>query len=392
MLNKKIFLITIILVTTCLIFTSCGQEAQDTKEGRNKGQATERLDWVENSLTQPLPAGASTTRLGLPAEREDLMPDGAPITAFGTHIGQHAEGMDHSWTAVKEGTPAKSMGEGNVTSVIENAPGEYFIYLDYGDGLTCAYGEISQPLVDEGQTVKHLDPIGEINKFQQFAASEIEIYCNDANRDDGIKSTFSGVQAGSGISEFDYLNDADKAWLEETYKSKVIDAYLAGQDYGQAWFPGEPWLHNQMMVHEEDKVTGEWFLVDKKWNDEDNSLVILLPSANEYYDKNDAHLRVENADLMAKNYVDGTYEVEYKNDQAQIVITETRMGTKYYALAEVTEDAGTDANGDKRAQMKLEISSSPITEFSNKALTYQERGVYNPRYDAWKLGGWTNYQ
>jgi hypothetical protein len=89
-------------------------------------------------------------------------------------------------------------------------------------------------------------------------------------------------------------------------------------------------------------------------------------------------------------YVDALYEVEYVGDLSKITIN-----TKYetlYAIAQITENAGTDSNGDKKAQMKFEISKSPISTFSNKALTYQERGYYNPRYDAWKLGGWVNYQ
>ena len=62
-----------------------------------------------------------------------------------------------------------------------------------------------------------------------------------------------------------------------------------------------------------------------------------------------------------------------------------------HALFEITEDAGTDSAGAKRAQMRFEISDTPIDNFSDNVLTYQSRGIWNPRYDAWK-GGWLDYR
>ena len=56
------------------------------------------------------------------------------------------------------------------------------------------------------------------------------------------------------------------------------------------------------------------------------------------------------------------------------------------------EDARTDSEGVKRAQMRFEISEKPIDEFTGKAETYQARGNWNPRYDAGKLGGWLDYR
>ena len=367
------------------------ESSSQTREETGKQIQEEKLPWIEDSLTQPLPANASKTRLSLPGLLEDLMPNNAPITGFCAHIGQHAEGMDHVWISVKKGVPAKSFADGTVFQIVNNG-GEFFIYIDYGDGLACAYGEIKKPLVEVGQKVKHLDPIGEVNELYGFEAGEIEVYCADANRNDGIKPTAGGNLRGAAVSPFDYLNETDKALLEKAYIEKVINSYQAGQDYGQMWYPAEPFFTNKVMVHEKGKITGEWFLVDKQWNDNDYSLVVFLTSKNKYYDKNDARLRIENANLHARNFIDGTYDVTYEGNLAKIVIHGLGFGETYYALAEITEGAGIDSAGVPRDRMKFELSQSPIDEFSNRALIYQERGIYNPRYDAWKLGNWVNYQ
>jgi hypothetical protein len=358
-----------------------------------KSRKIEKIEWVKDSITQSLPPSASKTRLSLPAKLEDLMPDGAPIVGFGAHSGQHVEGLDHPWIAVKKGEPARALADGVVTNIgkIQGQPGreEYMIYIDYGGGLMCSFGEIDKPLVEKGQKVKYFDPVGEAAVFYGFDATELEIYCADANRSDGIGQSGDGYHTGAAVSPFDYLNEKDKKALETAYTEKILKPYQEGRGPTEAWSPADPYLTNKIMVHEENSIIGEWFLVNKKWNDNDYSLVIFLPS-NKYYDKTDARLRIENANMSSSMYVDALYEVEYVGDLSKITIN-----TKYetlYAIAQITENAGTDSNGDKKAQMKFEISKSPISTFSNKALTYQERGYYNPRYDAWKLGGWVNYQ
>lgn len=391
----------VLFILTIITLTAFGCERPQTPTAPKitpppQAEREERLPWVENSLTQPLPANASKTRLSLPAKIEDLMPDNAPITGFGAHIGQHVEGMDHVWVAVKKGLPAQSLADGKVMFIekIGNPEErvEYMIYLDYGDGLACSYAEITKPLVQEGQTVKHLDPIGETSEFHNFEANEVEIYCADANRHDGITPTAGGNLQGTAVSPFDYLNETDKALLEETYQEKVINSYLAGKNYGESWFPSDPYLTNQTMIHQENKIVGEWFLINKKWNDLDLSLIIFLESNSKYYEENAVLMRVENANLYASKYIDGTYEVTYEGNRAKIVFYDQKSRQTYYALAEITESAGRDTTGESRAQMKFEWGQSPINDFSDQALLYQERGIYNPRHDAWKLGNWTNYQ
>jgi len=349
--------------------------------------------WVEDVLTQPLPANASSTRLRLPAKIEDFMPDGAPIVGFGAHNGQHVEGLDHPWIAIKKGEPARAMGDGTVINMgeIQGQSGrlEYMIYIDYGDGLMCSYGEIDEPLVKKGQKVKYFDPVGIAADYYQFNATELEIYCADANRNDGIGQSSDAYHTGAAVSPFDYLVEEDKAVLEKAYTEKILKPHLAGNGLEHSWLAADPLLTNKVLIHEKDKIIGEWFLVEKAWNDEDYSLVIFLP-ANNYYDLTDARLRIENAQSSSSNYVDAPYSVEYVGDKAMIVID--GQYETIYALAQIEEDAGEDTAGVKKAQMRFEISKSPIKEFSSKALTYQERGYYNPRYDAWKLGDWVHYQ
>jgi hypothetical protein len=353
------------------------------------------LPWVENSLTQPLPSNASSTRLGLPAKIEDLMPGGAPIVGFGAHSGQHVEGLDHVWVAVKKGEPARALADGMIRNIgdIGGQPGrkEYMIYVDYGDGLMCSFGEIEKPLVKQGQKVKYFEPVGEAAEYYGFDASEIEIYCADSNRSDGILQSSDGYHSGSAaVSPFDYLNDKDKVALEKAYKEKILDPHLAGDGLTDSWHPADPWLTNKVMIHEKGKIVGEWFLVEKEWNKNDYSLVIFLDSKSKYYDKNDVRIRIEDAYFQPSVYLDATYDVVYENGLAKITI-KSQYET-IYGLAEITEGVGRDWTGMKKARMKFETSKSPIDKFSEKALYYQERGAYNPRYDAWKLGDWVHYQ
>jgi len=102
------------------------ETVSQVREETGKQIQEEKLPWVEDSLTQPLPANASKTRLSLPGFLEDLMPNNAPITGFCAHIGQHAEGMDHVWISVKKGVPARSFADGTVYQIVNNG-GEYFI-------------------------------------------------------------------------------------------------------------------------------------------------------------------------------------------------------------------------------------------------------------------------
>jgi hypothetical protein len=345
------------------------------------------FEWVEDSITQPLPKTASKTRLGLPALPEDLMPDGAPITGFGAHIGQHIEGLDHSWIPIKKGVPVKSWGDGVVTGVVENSPGEYFIYVDYGDGLHCAYGEIGKPIVTSGQKIKHLDPIGEGRDFYGFEADEIESYCADSNRNDGTISS-AGWHDYRAVSPFDYLNDEAKAALVALFKEKVLDRHMAGAGFKEVWHPSNPYLTNKIKLHEENNIAGVWFLQDREWSLEDASLMVFIEADNPYYKGNVMRMRFESGNFESGPYIDGTYEVAYDGEgKGRVEMIDEKGGNQVlYALFEISEGAGVDVLGVKRAQMKFEMGTSPVLAFSDNARTYQERGVYNPRYDAWKLG------
>ncbi len=357
--------------------------------GSDGGEVIE-VTWKEDSLTQPLHPQASKTRLGLPAEPSDLMPHGSQIVGFGTHVGQHVEGLDHVWIPIRWGVPSRSMGDGKVTNIekIGFEGAEYMVNVDHGNGLHCIYGEISEALVEKGQTVKHLEPIGVAREMGGFEdVGEIELYCMDENIKGGlISSNGNGYTA---VSPFDYLNDDDRALLEKMHMEKAIEPYLRGEKTDGLWTPSEPFLTNKIIIHEPDKIAGEWFLIDKEWNDYDLSLLTFIESKNRFYTGNVFHLRVEDSSLISKNYVDGTYEVTYEQGRGKLTLTSKYM--VQYVLFEITEDAGTDSAGAKRAQMRFEISDTPIDDFSDNVLTYQSRGIWNPRHDAWK-GGWLDYR
>lgn len=352
------------------------------------------LIWVPDSMTQPLPAGASKTRLVMPYTGEELMVNNAPIVGFGVHSGQHIEGLDHVWIPIIKDGISKAWGEGKITGVQEiGYQGEEFmVIINYGDGLECVNGELSKSLVKKGQRVKAGDPIGTVRDMGGFAdVGEIEIYCSDSNLKHGTITT-NGNNAAVAVSPFDYLANAEKTRIETLYEEKVINLFLTTGKAQSGWQPTEPYLTNKMMIHEPNKIIGEWFLVSQKYDGEALSILTFTESNNKYYSGNSFQLRAETFDnFEVKKYIDGDYRVTYEGNRGKLVLREiekeTGIGYDHYAIFEISEDAGADAdNGFKRAQMKFEYSEKPITEFSNKALIYQARGIRNPRWEAARLG------
>ncbi len=286
------------------------------------------------------------------------------------------------------------MGKGTVTHVHAQGAGEteYMIGVDFGDGLSCIYGEINEALVVAGQKVKHLDPIGKANMMGGLDnVGEIELYCMDANIKEGLRS--SNGRGDTAVSPFDYLNTDDKALLEKMYTERVIDKFLKTGETGSHWTPVEPYLTNRIIVHEPDKIEGEWFLIGKDWDGNSMTLLTFVLSKNDIYKGNHYALSAEDKSHNVRNSNVGTYQVTYsEGGKGKLILKDKRWDYLQYALFEITEDAGLDSEGTKRARMKFEISEKPIKTFSDKALTYQSRGVWNPRYDAGKLGGWLDYQ
>jgi murein DD-endopeptidase MepM/ murein hydrolase activator NlpD len=347
------------------------------------------VEWVDDVLTQPLHPSASKTRLHLPALPQDLMPAGSQIVGYGAHAGQHIEGLDHTWIPVRKGVHAKSMGDGTVIGIEEHSmnPPEYMVNIDFGGGLYCVYAEMYEIFVEKGDKLKYLDPIGKTNTMGGFDdIGEIEIYCEDENIVGGLVS--SNGHGYTSVSVFDYLTPEDKKVIEDLYTEKVLDPYLAtGVVPGEHWNPIEPYLTNKIIIHEPYMVEGEWYLVDHEWTGEPFTLLTIIKSENKYYTGNKYIFSAEDHHHSITNQGAGTYEVTYTGKGRGTLKLDLRdWDANQYALFEITEDAGTDIQGIKRAQMKFELDNDPVHTFSDKALTYQARGNYNPRYEAYKKG------
>lgn len=70
--------------------------------------------WVFGSITQPVPPGASKTRLtSFPAPLDKSFIDGP----YGAHRGGHPEGLDHEWIGIPDDTPVLNWADGEVTRV-----------------------------------------------------------------------------------------------------------------------------------------------------------------------------------------------------------------------------------------------------------------------------------
>lgn len=360
------------------------------------GSAAEvNAGWVENTQTQPVPAQASKTRLRLPYANEELMLNGAPIVGFGAHAGQHIEGLDHVWIPIKAKAAARAWGDGRVTRVEEiGYQGEEFmVTINYGGGLTCVNGELSSATVKPRQEVRYGDPIGTARDFYGFPeVNEIELYCFDTKR--AVGTITSNGERAIAVSPFDYLEDNDRGRLAKLYEEKVIKPYLtAKKGPGADWSPVEPWLTNKIMVHEPNKITGEWFLINQRYNGKDVSLMAFLEAKNTYYSGNAFRMRAETYEnFEVKLYIDGDYDATYEGNKGALVLHDRRDKQTYYALFEVLEEAGRDINGQPRAQLKFEWGKKPITAFSDKARLYQERGLINPRNEAAQLGDWIKVQ
>jgi len=349
-------------------------------------------DWVENSMTQPVPEDGSQTRLKLPYENDELLLDDAPITGFGAHAGQHIEGLDHVWIPVQSQTVSRAWGKGEVKRIekIGYIGEEFMVTIDYGGGLRCVNGELGSVSVAKGQQVSFGDPIGIVRDLYGLPGiGEIEIYCSDSKRSTGT-ITSNDDNKSIAVSPFDYLEVSDRVRLEKLYEERIVRPYLIAKKFdGESWSPVEPFLTNRIMVHEPNKITGEWFLVNQQYNGQDLSLMSFIESRNKYHTGTAFHLRAETFEnFEVKVYIDGDYESDYAGQQGKLVLHDRRDKQTYYALFEINENVGRDVFGQPRAQMKFEWSSQPVTAFSDKARTYQERSLINPRNEAAQLGNW----
>jgi hypothetical protein len=135
-----------------------------------------------------VPSWGSQVRLGLPVPLSSIILGlGAGFGAFGAHEGGHVEGLNHIWILTIAGTTVRSWAAGKVTKIedmgdrgIGNGVHEWFITIDYGQGLVGKYLDVDTPLVKVGDTVREGDAIAR--------APSAEFMLIDSNRTDGERT------------------------------------------------------------------------------------------------------------------------------------------------------------------------------------------------------------
>lgn len=221
--------------------------------------------WTDDAWVQAVPDWGSPVRLSLPAPVDAIAFDNmTAIGAFGTHNGGHIEGMDHIWLHISPDLPVRSWAAGTVTSIVDMGGGggahEYFITIDYGQGLVGKHMEVETPLVTVGQQVAAGEPVAIGLPWREWRSAEFMLM--DQNR---AQETGYGVHTA--VSPFDYLNAGDQAALLERYRAVVTPAFSLGLPYGDSK-PWEPRLTNRHILHRLHRGTlmGEWLLADRGWS------------------------------------------------------------------------------------------------------------------------------
>ena len=255
-MTTRIFLIGVIA-----LLCSCGGGGSNSSNNQ-----TVSVTWLDNAVTQPVPAWGSAKRLSLPVPIGNIvLGPTAGIGGFGSHLGGHVEGLDHVWLETTADSTVRSWGSGTVTAIEDmgDAGGgqhEYFITINYGQGLVGKHMEVATPLVSVGSAINEGDPVAIGLPFGNLRSAEFMLA--DLNRTDGVR-----YGSGSYVSPFDYLKDADKQALTDKFKAEVIEPYFkSGKSagYNRPWEPG---LTNKVLFHPEHRGTfvGEWILANKGW-------------------------------------------------------------------------------------------------------------------------------
>lgn len=329
-------------------------------------------DWVYGTITQPVPSWGSSTRLQLPAlVGQIVLGPGGGIGAFGSHQGGHPEGLDHVWIDIILGIPVRSWADGKVTR-IEDMGGEYFITIEYNNGLIGKHMEVKTPLVSVGQQVKAGDPV--CYGLTYGAMQSAEFMLNDKNRNDGE----SAGSSSSYVSPFDYLRTDIRESLEQAYYANVIQPYLSlGKDAGSN-HPAEPYLTNQLLFHKYHKntIAGEWLLKSKWGAGGAPDILTLIDADNQYY-KGKKIIAADNGGTGQH-----VYEGSWTVDNASHQFTFTSNQVTYYGLFELNESGA-------RATLKIEYRTDTFpSSFSSAASLYIERSNIPIVTDAQELGVW----
>ena len=186
------------------------------------------VTWIDDVWTQPVPAWGSPVRLNLPVPLESIvLGPGGGFGAFGAHEGGHVEGLNHIWIPTIAGTPITSWADGTVARIEDmgdrgNGKHEYFITIDYGQGLVGKHLDADVVLVKVGDKIKQGDRVA--------TGPSAEFMLNDQNRSDGERS-----DGGSPVSPLDYLRDDVKAAVIARHVSRVVEPYFRS---GKAVAPG----------------------------------------------------------------------------------------------------------------------------------------------------------
>ena len=328
-------------------------------------EAAKPKEWVTDAVTQPLPEGASSVRLILPAKLEDILY--AQIGAYGAHPGGHAEGLDHEWISIKDNIPIRSWADGVVVYVNDLEGGSVDtpnIIIYYGDGLWGEHMHVQRSLVKPGDKVKAGDPVGYGEKFAHAPGYQFaEFNVADQHRRDGVVHWYKFIKGATLVSPFDYLQENEKKQFVEKYLKEVDPILSKGKDVsGVVPTPWEPYLTNPILFHKGHKgeLIGEWYLKSEQWViDETPDVLVFFTNNTKYYKKQ----RVVGVEDSGSVILSGDWEADYKNNK--IVIT--THDSVYYGIFNIDESGS-------RAKLKIEYQKDTYPNtFSEKARTYIER-------------------
>jgi hypothetical protein len=341
---------------------------------------TKPFAFNEKTMTQEIPAWGSAVRLVLPVQlNEIVLGESGGIGAYGAHQGAHTEGLNHIWLPIISGTVIHSWADGKVINIEDmGARGngtnehEYFISIDYGDGLIGKHLDVTTPLVSLGDSVLTTTPIamGPSAEFQLL----------DNNRTDGERT---GGYTGALVSPFDYLKDDVKAALLTKFNSEVVEPFFKkGLSAGNSR-PWEPRLTHKMLFHEDFKgtIVGEWILASKDFEAVDPlyfDVLTVFDVTNEFGHFQKAEMGDHDWSLPGnKNHTESDWN---SNDGPNTIVFETKFNGTFYGLYTVIETDG-------RAKLTIEWQkdSYPLL-ITNNAAVYRERSPIYLKGDAELLG------
>ena len=344
-------------------------------------EASDRpVAWVPEAWRQPVPPWGSPVRLQLPVDLgEIVLGASGGLGAFGAHQGGHVEGLNHVWIPTVPGTPVRSWAAGHVTRIEDmGARGptttvhEYFVTVDYGQGLVGKHMDMDLPLVKVGDTVRAGEVIGQ--------APSAEFMLIDNRRSDGERT---GGETGSPVSPFDYLADDVADGLLARHQAEVVAPFFQHGKVAGYHRPWEPYLTNPMLTHHDHPgtVVGEWILVNKGWKIPDPEyfdVVTIFDTHNAYGDFQVAELMDHDWGLPGnKKLVSATWRMDDGPGKVSLTLD---GGAIWFARFSVEESGG-------RAHLTMEWQRGDYPEaITPSAAVYVERAPIYLGGDAQALG------